>query len=240
MWIALVCVFLLIGAAATLTRPDAATTTMPNEASTTTPRSTTTPSRCAVHEAGHTVADWYCTSVARVLEVSTIDPELAEVDGDGGAALGHTVCVRRSGDAAAKWCEVSCLLAGLAAELLVFKRARSRWGAWGDIASAREIARKLVDTAPPWPTTREHVPDLARCLARALPGEVAVLTVAYAESRRVVGARHAQLLAVARALDNAPAVDGRRTLSEDDLEALLGSRCFVTALAMLPGKFVVR
>lgn len=74
------------------------------------PPADTEPNRIAVHEAGHAIAAWACTACREI----SIDCE---------TPTGGQVRYKIRGDEEAIWCSLVILLAGLAAEIAVFKKA---------------------------------------------------------------------------------------------------------------------
>jgi hypothetical protein len=190
-------------------RPPAAATAPPPD---------TDDTRMAVHEAGHALAAWRCTVVTHV--------HRASLEGRDGGFVTYDFIADPS--PAHAWCKLVITLAGIAAELAVFSRARSG-PAEKDLLHARKLSRLLVHACPPW-SDAAAAPDLPfeRLFRAPLPpGERAVLQRAYAKARALVRdsrAAHGRLTSL---------LLHRRTVPGDALPRVLGPRIFAEILCGL-------
>lgn len=172
--------------------------------------------RMAVHDAGHTIAAWFCTAVRDVERVSIREAH--------GAALW---CVLRD-DAhpPALWCRLVVLLAGVAAEARVFRRWRSL-PAHGDLAEARRIAATLAGQSPPWPAVVPLTLPFDAAFSEPLAAvELAVLHTGYAMARQILLVRHVQHRRLVGALLH------REHLTQDEIADILGTRSFVRLIGL--------
>ena len=186
------------------------------------PFSRTHETQAAIHEAGHTIAAWFCAFVADVKSVHIA------VSTHGGAS-GET---HYQGDLSAhraQWCYVVIALAGIAAEAKVFKR----WHAGKastDLLRARELATSVVGTKAPWKALDAPEQRFELAYEPALTaGEVQTLRQAYVMARLLLDKHEVRFYRCAGLLLH------RRKVSSTDLTAALGSRSFTKLAAMLSG-----
>ncbi|HVI40088.1 MAG TPA: hypothetical protein VM577_05470 [Anaerovoracaceae bacterium] len=106
--------------------------------------------RVAVHEAGHAVAAWFCTAVARVNEVTIESPTGGHVKYE----YHHSRFKEND------WCNLVICLAGMAGEAVIYKRVRSG-PASKDLAEARQMVAHIINAGwqdPPWEVEESSMP----------------------------------------------------------------------------------
>lgn len=169
-----------------------------------------------IHEAGHALVAWHCTAVADVLSVNT------KRSGDG--ALGGHVTnawLVNAPQPALDWCRLVVSLAGIAAEMMVIRRARSG-PASEDLMSAAALCRSIVQAGgvdPPWPAPRDRRLAFERMFIEQLTEEeLRVMRSGYAMARDLLGQRPIALARLLTLLIERPIVRG------DDLRPALGPR----------------
>lgn len=172
----------------------------------------------AVHEAGHGVTAWACTTV------KTIDR--IDIDGDGDDVAGtHERLSLALESHEATWCDVVIKLGGVAAEVMVYGKIRT-WTARTDLVEARALAKQILQrnaAAPSWATPKGQAATLPLDLMYDPPlseEEHRVLDHAYRMARTVVSAYrdgHGRLVGV---------LLYKRHMTNAEVLAVLGPRTF--------------
>jgi ATP-dependent Zn protease len=170
-----------------------------------------------VHEAGHAIVAWHCTAVVDVLTVNT------EQSGDG-VLGGHvrSAWLVNAPQPALDWCRLVVTLGGVAAEMMVIRRARSKPSS-GDLMEAVSLCRRIVQAGgvvPPWShRPRERRIAFERVFVEQLTEEeLRVMRFAYAMARDLLAQRSSALARLLALLVERPIVRG------DDLYQVLGLR----------------
>ena len=97
--------------------------------------------RLAVHEAGHAITAWWCSGVDQVKLITIEEPTGGKIYLNFNPRAKNIL-----------WCDLVITLAGIAAELSVYSKVRSK-PAEKDLTIARDLARQLAGkgaTSPPW------------------------------------------------------------------------------------------
>ena len=179
--------------------------------------------RAAVHEAGHAVAAWSCTLVSDIKHV---------VINRGGS--GHIKCHYfdlKTTDA--RWCHLVILLAGAAAETMMYTRGRSR-ESLTDLEGALEHAKEIGSALPPWKMEAGPTFDFTKIFTPTPPEEViGNLEEGYRMARRIVRLNESRLYRVVGVLL------AKKNISHADLEPVLGHRLFTRLLLPFGPKFVL-
>jgi len=169
--------------------------------------------KTAIHEAGHTIAAWFCTFID--------DVKSARIEANGGE-------VRHSSSAFGAdftWCRMVIALAGVAAEAKVYKRWRSG-EAKEDLMRVREFATKVVGTKPPWGVLFAPPQGFESVYKSPLSSDEShVIRSAYAMARLLLDKHEIRLYRCAGLLLH------RRKITSSDLTAALGSRGFLRVAA---------
>lgn len=170
-----------------------------------------------VHEAGHALVAWHCTAVAYVESVDTMKTGY-------GTRGGHVrnAWLANAPQPALDWCRLVVTLGGIAAEMIVIRRARSG-PASEDLMEAAALCRRIVQAGgvdPPWShRPRERRLAFERVFVEQLTEEeLRVMRLAYAMARDLLAQR---LLALARLL---ALLIERPIVRGDDLHPALGLR----------------
>jgi len=174
--------------------------------------------KTAIHEAGLVVAAWFCTFVDEIT--------LAQIHDEGGDVR-HVV---RGSSEAVAWCRMVITLAGVAAEAHVYRRWRSGESSF-DLSRVREVARTISGTRPPWHTLRlaaHHGIDKAYA-PPLTTSEADVIQAAYAMARHLLVRHEIRLYRTAGLLLH------RRSITQADLVAALGSRTLIRFAAVTRG-----
>jgi hypothetical protein len=182
------------------------------------------PYRIAVHEAGHAVAAWACSCIRGITEV-TVESKT------GGGHVRFTYY--ESETDSFYWCKTVISLAGWAAEMRVFSKARAK-PAEGDLLDARTLVSRLsFGATPPWKPTAPPF-DFTRVFSFDLRSQdAAALAHCYAMASHLIssyGDRFDQLVALLLT---------KKTVVEKELESVLGSRVFVRALGPYSTFFMI-
>ena len=171
--------------------------------------------RTAIHEAGHLIVAWACSSVERVEE--------ARID----AAGGHVRLVYRG---RSLWSQLVVKLSGVAAETLVYSRGPAR-DAKQDLLLSLGIATSLVGTEPPWPALDEPYLNFVRLYDVPITvAEEVVLQRGYQMARRICRTHRSMLETMANLLLQ------RHEVTADDLTTALPCRAFTLTLG--PDQFI--
>lgn len=174
----------------------------------------------AVHEAGHAIAALRCPLVTSVDRI--------HIAPDGG----YVSYVIRGDDVRTMWCSTVILLAGVAAEVMIYGRFRSGRAA-SDLAKARSLAETLVlkGFQVPSGARARHTLDFAAMFeTRPDPKVAAVLQAAYTTSRALLDkhqAQHGRLTGALLAFG-----------SMQSPETWFGDRRFLRALRLMDVPFV--
>lgn len=186
--------------------------------------------RTATHEAGHAVANWYCTSVSRVSS-ATIVPDVAR----GLAGVVHSS--RSCAAVEDAWCAAVTSLAGIAAEVRTFRDFRTGPSA-SDLMEARRLVRHhgLDRVDPPWSRVASDGDlGVAKFFAEPLgDAEARAVGEALAYARVLVTLYGAEVARVADLLVE------EGTLDESRLRDALGARPFVRVLRIFRAGFFIR
>ena len=191
--------------------------------------------RTAVHEAGHAAVAWVSPLVLAVTEVA-IYPGVVErraTERLGNVGISLTACPSSE----LSWALVAIHLAGIASELSVYPKARTK-GMSSDLSRALGYAAEIValgSPSPPWPETEERTIPFERFYADAIsPEALRVLLLGYGKARQVIDAQ--------RLLRDrlASMVLAKNTLSQADLERAFGKRDLILLCGVIrPVPFVV-
>lgn len=177
--------------------------------------------RTAIHEAGHAVAAWCCTGVTRVTS--------AEIDDKKGVVKMMFVI---DGSQETAWCRTAIMLAGIAAEMLVFPKTKSL-ESQTDLLAARELASTLT-TDPPWSVSVPGTLPFDKLFATPLSDkERLALHNAYTMAKYIViahGRKYFRIVSMLLAQKNA---------SEADMERVLGNRNFMSVVGIFKTSFVM-
>lgn len=169
-----------------------------------------------VHEAGHALAAWHCTAVAEVLTVDT----MRTADGNRGGHV-RNAWLAAAPQPALDWCRLVVALAGIAAEMMVIRRARSG-PASEDLMEAAALCRRIVEAGgdePPWPAPRDRRLAFERAFVEQLTEkELRVMRSGYAMARELLGQRATSMARLLALLIERPVVRG------DDMHPALGPR----------------
>ena len=175
------------------------------------PLPNTQEAKTAIHEAGHTIAAWFCTHVEEV--------KLAHINAEGG---GVRYTISGSGDELV-WCRMVIVLAGVAAEAKVYKRWRSG-EVKEDLMRVRDLAAKAVGTKPPWGVLAAPPQGFESVYKSPLSaGEAEVVRAAYAMVRLLLDKHEIRLYRCAGLILH------RHKITSSDLTAVLGSRGLIRA-----------
>lgn len=184
--------------------------------------------RTAVHEAGHALAAWRCSNVVEVRCVT--------IDGPSGGFVDYSAPPPRSADEL--WCQIVIILAGIAAELAVYRTTRSG-PAERDLRFARRRARMLAalgKPAPPWtPRAKPPAQRFESLYEHPLSDdEAAVLRIGYDKARLLIRDSHAQHSRLVALLLH------QRTLDHAAMRVLFGSRAWVRLIGIVRPRFLER
>lgn len=185
--------------------------------------------RTAVHEAGHALAAWRCSKVVEIRCVT--------IDGPTGGFVDYAAPPPRTADEL--WCQLVIILAGIAAELAVYRTTRSG-PAERDLRFARRRARMLAalgGPAPPWTLRTKEPPAqrFERLYERPLSaGEATALRVGYDKARLLIRDSHAQHGRLVALLLH------QHTLDHAAMRVLLGSRAWVRLIGLTRPRFLER
>lgn len=175
-------------------------------------------SRIAVHEAGHAVVAW-CSPLAW-----NISGTVSDTDGNGRVSYKR----HASKDPDRIWLDTVVKLAGLAAEVHVFKRFRSL-PSYQDLLYARAHAQHLVSLgAASRYSTEERLLPFHRMFHTPLEqAEERILNAAYREAKRIVshhGSKYFRLVSLFLTC---------KTVTEQQISTVLGSRARVVLLGKM-------
>ena len=182
----------------------------------------TTDTRFAVHEAGHLICAWYYWHTSDIHRVS-----IGEEEKNGSRTGRMTFYTEAEGDDPEKIAgRMVISLGGIAAETLLFGNFRSGT-VERDLLNARDMANKLSA----WPLDEvemESKIDFGKMFSGGLSGEEeARFMQAYRFARRMLASRFVEHAKVTSALLT------HRTLTQEVLEKLLGSRAQMRVLRFL-------
>lgn len=170
------------------------------------------PTNTAVHEAGHTLATWFCTDVVCIDRVTINGMR----DGSANYA-GRTEysLVDRSENT---WSHAVIKLAGMAAEVKVFGRTHS-YGCSGDLQGVLQTLRRVAKP-PVWPPPTSTVAlAFDRMFVQPLPKhEVEMLNLCLRYATDLLNAHESKFEKIIQLLRS------RRSVRETDLARVLGSR----------------
>lgn len=167
--------------------------------------------RTAVHEAGHLLISYYCSDVVKVTKCSI------DVDESGNAITTGIWKLDRN-----KWNELVVMLGGIAGELSLYNKFRSG-GASSDLMVARSLATDIINSniLPPWTTddiTVYNLPFSNMFTTELSIEEEIILNTAYNKSKSVLVVHQNLYIKLINLLLE------KRTITEDDVEKILGSR----------------
>ena len=169
-----------------------------------------------LHEAGHALLAWHCTAVSDVLHVDT----RVALDGSPGGYV-RNAWLTAAPKPAIHWCRLVVALGGVAAEMMVSRRARSG-PASEDLMEAAALCRAIVRVGgvdPPWSPPRDRGLAFERVFVDQLTAEeLRVMRSGYSMARDLLEMRAAALASLLVLLAERPAVRG------DELRRALGPR----------------
>lgn len=174
--------------------------------------------RIAVHEAGHAIAAWFCSSVFRIQSVV--------MDESGGGYVDYVISYNKKDERPKYWCNLVIALAGVAAEVKIYSTVRSH-PARLDLAYARQLAEKLSKTESDFPWYFDAA-------APTLPFEEIYETPLSNKENEILSNtyRYVSRLLLVRTKQHHKLVVyllKHRQISEKQLCSLLGSRQLITA-----------
>jgi ATP-dependent Zn protease len=180
--------------------------------------------RMAVHEAGHALVAWACSTV---LDIHDVTIELKT-----GGHVHYRRWVKEEPDY--HWCDGVVSLSGLAAELLVYAKTKSK-PAEKDLTDALAAVRQVGESRPPWGRLPTLIhPSFAPAFAtRPSNAELAALGQCYSMARHVIVSHGDKLDRLVALLLT------KRTVTEKEIESLLGGRFFLCICGMQKAFFLI-
>lgn len=169
-----------------------------------------------LHEAGHALLAWHCTAVDSVLSVNTRE---SAIGGPGGYV--KSAWLVNAPQPALDWCRLVVVLGGVAAEMMVARRARSG-PASEDLMAAADLSRRIVQAGgadPPWSESWDYKLAFERVFVEQLSdAEMRVLRIGYAAARGMLARRPTALARLEVLLAE------RHVATGEELRAALGKR----------------
>lgn len=172
--------------------------------------------KLAVHESGHTVVGWLCTTTTQIPSVT--------IENANGGIIENT----NTNNA---WCQLVIDLAGVAAESFVFGKPVQSKPAASDLSKALSKAKMLIGTKPPWdiPAIETSLP-FEKMFTEITLKEAAVLKHGYAMAKRLITKHSVGYYRLVNTLL------AKKTITEEDIKEVLGSREAVKFWGQFSGK----
>lgn len=189
--------------------------------------------KLAVHESGHTVVGWLCTTTTQI-------PSVTIENANGGITMIYSFIIENTNtnintntntNTNNAWCKLVIDLAGVAAESFVFGKPVQSKPAASDLSKALSKAKMLIGTKPPWdiPAIETSLP-FEKMFTEITLKEAAVLKHGYAMAKRLITKHSVGYYRLVNTLL------AKKTITEEDIKEALGSREAVKLWGRFSGK----